>query len=153
MAAERFGGRDIGVVTGGGENGRRGPGRGVQSRRPAKTRTRLKDSATPVTVGRARLRLRLALRRTIRERTGSLLSAGRMRSANDERPAPPGGVTRMASAGLIRAALRAGAQAASVATEIPATAPVSNVVGCSDVTCRGSPSASVYWVVNQPPSA
>ena len=64
----------------------------------------------------------------------------------------PGGDIRIASAGLIREAARAGTHAANAAAAVPDIAPMMRLVGCSEVTRTGRPSAWVYWLVNQLPN-
>src|SRR5262245_49871579 len=93
------------------------------SRIPEHTITRQTELITPATVRTVRRRLRVMPRNIIRQRAGIRRSGGNSRSATLTSPRVLGGEILIASAGLIRDAAHAGANAASRAAAVPATAP------------------------------
>jgi hypothetical protein len=121
------------------------------SRNPANTITRHTELMTPATVRMVRRRLRVMPRNVIRQRVGIRPSGGSSRSATLTPPRTRGGKILIASAGLIRDAARAGAQAASADAAAPATVPTIRLLGYTDVARSGSPIVWVYWAVYQPP--
>ena len=110
---------------------------------PQETRTSMVESTTPTMVAALRRRARPRPRMAASQRTGSRPSGGMTRSRR-LRPPWPGGIgPRIAAAGLIRLAWRAGSAAATIPVRIPVSSPTAIVDGRTSTTSAGMSSMPV----------
>ena len=112
------------------------------------TSTSSSDSITPPMVIAVRRGLRLIERSTRRHDAGRREAKGTTRSSRLTRPPVAGTTPRIASAGEVRAAVRAGAQAASPPVIAPKAMPITGVIGWKATAVTGSSRKPTYNLVS-----